>query len=910
MKTYKHYIILVSLIFQFAATGLQAKGLFKFIPAPTSPVPLQIKQTGAILSYVDTDFSYLFEKVTKFKAEKQRSSFISFFDELDLKVVVERVNSTSPNHFNLTGSVEGILKGDAIFVVKNGRMFGNIRLNGILYKIIPTKAGKHIIYEVDPRKFPKEHPNDTIEDTTNTTNLPTNEPDQDKNDGDISIGADSEATKTLRNLIPSKLSIANKATLVLKSPVARPFVTLMAIYTKEAKDSSIDIESEIELTVLETNRAYSKSGIKLRLSLNYVGQVNYTESGNIITDRDRLKNPSDGFMDGIHKLRNKYSSDLVSLWTKKGGGYCGMAYIMKKVKHSFQSSAFSVVKLSCANGNFSFAHELGHNQSARHDRYVDNTNNSPYKYNHGYVNMVNRWRTIMSYNDKCEDNGTSCPRLGYFSNPQNKYNGKSMGIASGSKAADNHKTLNNTASTVARFRTLGQNEAGDTFAYALASGDFNNDGYMDLAVGAPFEAPGSAPKSGYVFVFKGTKYGLAPWYGLSQAGLGVNENGDQFGYALAAGDFNGDGKDDLAVGAPGESPAADPKSGYVFVFKGTSKKLVAWKGLDQTDLGVNENGDRFGESLAIGDFNGDGKDDLAVGAPGESIAAGPKSGYVFTFKGQVNGLIAWKGLDQDTMGVNEQDDQFGKSLAAGDFNGDGKDDLAVGAPREAPGSDPKSGYVFTFKGGVNGLQSWKGLEEKDLGAVNEAGDLFGRSLAVGDFNGDGKDDLAVGAPGEAPGSDPKSGYVFTFKGQAGGLIGWKGLEEKDLGAVNEAGDQFGRSLTSGDYNGDGISDLVIAAPYEAPGSDPKSGYVFAYKGNATTGLKAWKGFDQNGLGVNENGDRFGWSLASGDFNGDLKTDLVVGAPYESPGSEPRSGYAFIFSGFGGLSPWHGIHQEQ
>lgn len=486
----------------FTATASKAQSLFKLTSPPEHPVPPTIESVGVILSYVDTDFTYLFHQVATFEAEKNQSSFISFFDELDLKVVIEHVNSTSPSHFDLTGNVEGILKGDAIFVVKDGRMFGNIRLNGILYKVVPTQSGKHLIYEIDPRKFPDEHPDDSIEDgsTDKTQITPTHEAEQDNNDGETSIGADSEVSIEVRNLSSSNIEIAKipeVTKLVISPPVARPFITVMAVYTKEAKNSSIDIESEIELTVLETNRAYSKSGIKPRLSLNYVGQVNYTESGNLETDRNRLKNPSDGFMDDIHELRNQYSSDLVSLLTKNGGNYCGIAYIMKEVKYSFQSSAFSVVKLSCANSNFSFAHELGHNQSARHDRYVDNTDNSPYKYNHGYVNLVDRWRTIMAYNSKCSDNGTSCTRLGYFSNPDNKYNGQAMGVAVGSpQAADNRTTLNNTASTVASFRTLGKNEAGDAFAYAVASGDFNNNGHMDLAVGAPFEAPGSAPQSG------------------------------------------------------------------------------------------------------------------------------------------------------------------------------------------------------------------------------------------------------------------------------------------------------------------------------------------------------------------------------------------------------------------------------
>src|SRR6185503_16874805 len=102
--------------------------------------------------------------------------------------------------------------------------------------------------------------------------------------------------------------------------------------------------------------------------------------------------------------------------------------------------------------------------------------------------------------------------------------------------------------------------------------------------------------------------------------MGDNENGDHLGEAMAAGDFDGDGYDDLAVGAPDESPYSDPESGAVFLFKGTHTGLVNWRMLTQTGLGANQSGDRFGQTLAAGDFNADGRADLIVGAPGEKVS--------------------------------------------------------------------------------------------------------------------------------------------------------------------------------------------------------------------------------------------------------------------------------------------------
>jgi hypothetical protein len=288
---------------------------------------------------------------------------------------------------------------------------------------------------------------------------------------------------------------------------------------------------------------------------------------------------------------------------------------------------------------------------------------------------------------------------------------------------------------------LGANEDGDLFTHAMATGDFNHDGLMDLAVGAPGELPGGDPKSGIIFVYQGTdSIGLQPWKAHTQSSrqpngysLGLNEQGDEFGYSLTSGDFDGDGFDDLAVGAPGEAPGNNPKSGVVFLFKGSKDGLTAWTSIGQTNrdangysIGLNEDDDRFGFSLTSGDFNTDGFDDLAIGAPGEAPGEDPKSGAVFLFNGSFTGLTAFGSLTQRGPGSNTDQDQFGFSLTTSDFNGDEIDDLVVSTPFK--GSNTES-TVYSFNGTSTGLTPWEKLESFKINNKN-----FGFSLAAGDLN--------------------------------------------------------------------------------------------------------------------------------------------------------------------------------
>ena len=424
-------------------------------------------------------------------------------------------------------------------------------------------------------------------------------------------------------------------------------------------------------------------------------------------------------------------------------------------------------------------------------------------------------------------------------------------------------------------------ESGDRFGNSLAVGDFDNDGYDDLIVGAPWDSVGSITRAGVVNTIYGsgdglTRTGNQTWHQDKSYINGTAESGDKFGESLAVGDFDNDGYDDLVVGAPDEDIGSEEDAGGASVIYGSRSGLTSsgdqhW---DQTDIAhqyfyekwtggtgwITEkptDEDHFGGSLAVGDFDNDGYDDLAVGVPDEDLdypqVAAPNDidnfGVVNLIYGSSDGLTkdrqnVWHQdtpgpafVGTTTKGAAEDNDNFGESLAVGDFDNDGYDDLVVGVPYEDIGSIKDAGIVnVIYNGSGSDDQTWH-QDKNNINETAQGGDHFGESLAVGDFDNDGYDDLAIGVPDENLGSIKDAGMVNIIYGSGSGLTSsgdqnWH-QDKGNINGVAETGDRFGESLAVGDFDGDGYDDLAIGVPQEGIGSKEDAGMVNVIYGSGS-----------------------------------------------------------------------------
>ena len=458
--------------------------------------------------------------------------------------------------------------------------------------------------------------------------------------------------------------------------------------------------------------------------------------------------------------------------------------------------------------------------------------------------------------------------------------------------------------------------------------DFNGDGFADLAIGVPDEDAGRIADAGAVDIVYGAPSGLGPTgsqhltQSVSSAGGDPPEAGDRFGSAIAAGNFNGDGFTDLAVGVPGEDLGSASDAGLVQVFYGSNTGLQPTDPTGHVQLWTeaalgrtSRAGDLFGFALAWGRFNGDALGDLAVGTPGRGVMHNGvlqgAAGEVDTIYGSAVGLTATgsQAINADTPGISDvpaSGDQLGAALTAANFGLSPQDDLAIGVPfNDGFATDTGSvDVVYGTSGGLDPSVNAQSFTPTNLGEPARAGEAFGSVMTAGSFDTVAGDDLVVGIPLDdvtrADGTTAAdAGAVGVIYGSNQPQIGIRldqsttqQLITQDSGTIAdeaEAGDHFGAALASNDFDG-AVADLAVGVPLEDIGRVADAGAVniiYATTQQFRLGDQGNQLLTQGSHGIAEraeSGDQFGAALSAWNFGEDSRSDLAIGAPFEDIGS--------------------------
>jgi peptidyl-Asp metalloendopeptidase len=529
---------------------------------------------------------------------------VDLFDNRSVTIVRDHVERRGAANFTWYGKLAGHADGFALLTIVDGEISGVIDLGDSAagshprYQIESTSDGLTLLRETDGAAFPPDHPGGG-EPAAPRANLKSGmRAAPDKTGGDAIEKADSGAT-----------------------------IDVMVLYGNQtAAAAGAAIGAQIQQAVDTANLVYANSGITTRLRLVHYEQVAYSESGDFPTDLNRLTAGADGYLDNVPALRNAYGADLVSLFVENKQ-YCGYGWIGPDPNY-----AFSVINRGCASGNYSFAHELGHNFGARHDQYVD-ASTTPYAYGHGWVDVAGRWRDVMAYNDACAAVGVSCTRIPYFSNPRQTYGSPADALGS-TATADSVRVINQNAVAVANFRLAAGSAAPPACTYALSptsasvpAAGGSGSTTLSTAGGCAWTASNSASWLTIASATSGTGSASVSYAAVANAGGTRSANltiaGQTFVVTQAA----------ATVGTPSPAAAAMSASSLAFGTVSVGRTSAA-KSVTLTNSG---GGTLTISSLVAGGANPGDFKRTGTCAPNAMLSAGQTCTVVFTFSPTASG---------------------------------------------------------------------------------------------------------------------------------------------------------------------------------------------------------------------------------------------------------------------------------
>lgn len=389
-------------------------------------------------------------------------------------------------------------------------------------------------------------------------------------------------------------------------------------------------------------------------------------------------------------------------------------------------------------------------------------------------------------------------------------------------------------------------------------------------------------------------------------------DGDQFGSAITnLGDIESDGVIDLAVGAPGDDDGGSNRGAVWVLFMDDDGQVDLRQKISTSAgnfSGALDDNDQFGRAVAgLDDLNLDGFSDLVVGAPGDDDG-GPDRGAVWILNLNASGTVTGQQKIADGIGgfsaALDDGDGFGSSVASlGDLDNDGVTDIAVGAPNDDDGGTDRGAVWILFLNNNGSVKTRQKISFTQGGFAGnlENNDLFGSAItSVGDMNGDGVTDIAVGVPGDDDGGS-NTGAIWLLFMNSNGTVGSEQKISQTEGEFDNllvSGDQFGVALANlGDMNSDGINELAVGASFSDDGGIDRGAFWVLFLRRDGTVISSSKisnalGNFKGTLGDN---DQFGKALVGlDDLDNDGVNDIASGALFDDDGGQDRGAVWVLF----------------